>query len=344
MAAMNTPNTMPKARLVIGGKAPLTCHQATPRQPETKRRSAASLPIRAGVTTDHHPVVMHTVVGRRVVTPNGNVSGPASTGTDLLSVLRGDNRVRPVVDPGLAGGLRAWLEDGLVGFSRSPGDGLLPQRVGKHAISALLSNSVEAVPEGSGPGGEAVVQAIVTALFRQLVTVGRIGNPIGDSIGAIGTDASQTALARYLRQLSAAEREHLSSSLDPHVAHLKRHWLKVAALWLPRTGEQLSIPLSGGNILLEGRADLTVGSPSTGRSSVALVEVKSTRQERMDQHDRQYLALLETLRSCAPPFRVATFYTSSGDFTVDDVSDQYLASCVERVVRALERIPCGRLT
>ena len=32
----------------------------------------------------------------------------------LLRRLRGDGGPRPVIDPGLAGGLRDWLEDGLV--------------------------------------------------------------------------------------------------------------------------------------------------------------------------------------------------------------------------------------
>ena len=32
----------------------------------------------------------------------------------LLRRLRGDGIPRPVIDPGLAGGLRDWLEDGLV--------------------------------------------------------------------------------------------------------------------------------------------------------------------------------------------------------------------------------------
>ncbi|HXR53996.1 MAG TPA: hypothetical protein VN793_03005, partial [Acidimicrobiales bacterium] len=37
----------------------------------------------------------------------------APAGTEVLASLRGDSNRRPLVDPGLSGGLRDWLEDGL---------------------------------------------------------------------------------------------------------------------------------------------------------------------------------------------------------------------------------------
>ena len=65
-------------------------------------------------------VVMSANQRRQPVTAVGHahqvtsaVLVPHSSTADLVTKLRGDASRRPVVDPGLAGGLRDWLEDGL---------------------------------------------------------------------------------------------------------------------------------------------------------------------------------------------------------------------------------------
>ena len=44
-----------------------------------------------------------------------------SSGREVLALLRGDTAARPRFDPGLAGGLRAWLEDAAYDVGRHPG-------------------------------------------------------------------------------------------------------------------------------------------------------------------------------------------------------------------------------
>src|SRR5271154_4509807 len=46
----------------------------------------------------------------RPVAP-GETPADSGTGAEVLALLRGDAGARPRFDPGLAGGLRAWLED-----------------------------------------------------------------------------------------------------------------------------------------------------------------------------------------------------------------------------------------
>ena len=43
--------------------------------------------------------------------PSGDAPVDRGTGAEVLALLRGDTAARPRFDPGLAGGLRAWLED-----------------------------------------------------------------------------------------------------------------------------------------------------------------------------------------------------------------------------------------
>jgi hypothetical protein len=44
-------------------------------------------------------------------TRRGDTSVDPGPGGEVLALLRGDATARPHFDPGLAGGLRAWLED-----------------------------------------------------------------------------------------------------------------------------------------------------------------------------------------------------------------------------------------
>src|SRR6516165_10830167 len=55
-------------------------------------------------------------------------------GAEVLAVLRGDASTRPRFDPGLAGGLRAWLEDAAYGVVASRGDLAAPLVLGPREV------------------------------------------------------------------------------------------------------------------------------------------------------------------------------------------------------------------
>src|SRR5271156_6014344 len=68
-----------------------------------------------GVTPRGHTAPMVLVAPRPLFqpAPPGDAAAAADrgTGAEVLALLRGDAAARPRFDPGLAGGLRAWLED-----------------------------------------------------------------------------------------------------------------------------------------------------------------------------------------------------------------------------------------
>ena len=75
----------------------------------------------------------------------GHVANTAG-GTEVLALLRGDASNRPQFDPGLAGGLRAWLEDAAYGVVASRGDLAPPLVLGPREV--LQGDRVE--PAGRG--------------------------------------------------------------------------------------------------------------------------------------------------------------------------------------------------
>lgn len=273
---------------------------------------------------------------------------PPAPANELLAQLRGDVARRPRVDPGLAGGLREWLEDGVAEAAGALPSGIPPVLVSRRSLVAASALSLDpgtqvdragsADPVRPDGGATRVVTvplargALVGMLFRQLVTTGRIGDPIADALAALQVDDRSADIVDFLRRLPAGERAAVHREVAAHAAILVSRWPAVAPGWLPRTRDRCSIPLAGGRIVLAGVMDLVLGAPSEGPASVCLVDVRSGERRAEHRADLHFHGLLETLRSGAAPFRLATYYTGSGEIDAEDVPDALLTAAVRRTL------------
>jgi hypothetical protein len=100
----------------------------------------------------------------------------------------------------------------------------------------------------------------------------------------------------------------------------------------------VAIPLAGGRVVLCGVFDLLVGAPIPGTATLCAVGLTTGgrwAQARMALH---YLALLETLRSGTPPFRVALLHSALGRYGVEDVLEEHLRAIVSHVVVRLSTL------
>jgi hypothetical protein len=174
--------------------------------------------------------------------------------------------------------------------------------------------------------------AIVDVLFRQLVTVGSIADPMADGLAALSVDDHQRALVSWIERLPGSERDQLHAEVDRQAGGLCRRWPSLDPSWLPRTQEALRVPLAGGAVELSARVDLAIGAPAADEASVAIVEIKSGRRRVEHRADLHFYALVESLRSPAPPFVVATYYTRTGEVDVDPVSEELLVGAARRTL------------
>ena len=108
--------------------------------------------------------------------------------------------------------------------------------------------------------------------------------------------------------------------------------------WMPRTDDRVAIPLAGGRVVLHGVFDLLVGLPQPGTASLcrsrALDNGGPWARERRSLH---YLALLETLRSGTPPFRLALLESATGRYGVEDVREEHLRAIASHLTAWLAR-------
>jgi len=271
-------------------------------------------------------------------TPTSPDATPSSrtppAGSCVLRQLRGDLARRPLVDATLAGGLREWLEDGVADTVGPSFDRARPLIVDKRLLAGAYGG-----PAGrSRPSIPLARGALIDVLFRQLVTTGRIEAPMEDGVAGLRVAGGQVDLLAYIDHLSDSDGASLAEEVTHQARVLVDRWPTLASGWLPRTQERITIPLSGGAVVLSGVIDLVVGVPSSGRASTGLVEVKSGRKVPEHRADVHYYALLETLRSGAPPFRVATYYTATGEVDAEEVTEALLIESVRRTLDALARI------
>ena len=111
--------------------------------------------------------------------------------------------------------------------------------------------------------------------------------------------------------------------------------------WMPRTNDRVAIPLAGGRVVLHGSFDLLVGLPQPGTASLCALGLSTSGPWARERRSLHYLALLETLRSGTPPFRLALLESATGRYGVEDVREEHLRAIASHLSAWLATGPHG---
>ena len=265
-------------------------------------------------------------------TPPGDTPADGGTGAEVLALLRGDAAARPHFDPGLAGGLRAWLEDAAYDVVAARGEHAPPLFLGPRQLLGA-----EEERDGGGTVTDRIpLSRLVHTLLRQLVHTGEIRNPWADALDALrasGDDAD----VRVIESLPEAGRAALAETLALHSRNLSALVPRFAPGWMPRTNDRVAIPLGGGRIVLHGMFDLVVGLPQPGTASLCALGLSTDGPWASARRSLHYLSLLETLRSGTPPFRLALLESASGRYGVEDVREEHLRAIASHIAAWLSQ-------
>ena len=263
-------------------------------------------------------------------------SGPGA----VLLRLR-DAGPRGKVDPGLAGGLRDWLEDALAAPVAEVPPASLPVRVHKSTLNQVLVCEAHLVASAASPPSitpDLARGSLVDSLFRQWITTASVSDSWADGVDALEAAGDRDGVAAFARGLDASRRQRLADTVEVHVRQVASDWGTAPAAWLPRTQERVEIPLCGGRVMLSGVLDLVLGSPAQEHASVCVVELKSGPRRLEHRADLHFYTLLETLRSGSPPFRMATYYSATGQLDPEPVDENALLSALRRTLEGATRL------
>lgn len=239
----------------------------------------------------------------------------APTGERLLGLLRGDRTRRPAIDPGLAGGLRAWLQDALYEAEAGP-------------VLATPFQFGFATPASPRSPVARLMGQLTTTLFVQRFTMPDATDPVE----AAATQLRGHGLDEALDALLASSDRAYAAQL---AADLRRRWPELPASWFPRFRNPIAVELSGGDLRLYACPTLTLGPPARGQASVALVQTVCGPILEGHRRGGRLLALAETLRSGAMPFQVVTTSVDTGEVEAMAVSERLLAEATRELAAGI---------
>ena len=247
-------------------------------------------------------------------------------GDQLLDVLRGPKTSRHPIDTGLAGGLRAWLNDACF---EARGD-----QVGTLVVTKKMLTGGTHVRD-SRLTYEFVRGAIVATLFRLFITSGPSENPYADACEVLFSEPQHHATAAFIAALNERDRRGLEREVRLHARNLERRWPTLTPAWMPRTAVSMATTLHGGQVHLRGMADLALGVSHREMPSICLVSIRSTPLHHAHRDELRFLGLIETLRSGVPPFRLATYSTLTGEVLAEAVTEDLLKNTVSATISAI---------
>jgi hypothetical protein len=259
---------------------------------------------------------------------------------EVLGLIRDGDGTRPEVGPELRHELRRRLESELA----SVGGGLSePVFVAKAALGRVLACEAHQVAVAAAPFEWSLASARGTVAHKAIqLTVGRDDRPpplrlVDDALERLADDPN-VRIADFLLGLSDAERTELRSDVNNVVAGFLELWPPLQRAWQPQTEAPRRAELCGGMIVLSGKVDLTLGSPRGLQAGRIVVDLKTGAHHAVHTDDLRFYALLDTLRSGVPPFRLVGYYLDSGTLACEDVTEDVLEAAIRRTVDATRKI------
>lgn len=218
-----------------------------------------------------------------------------------------------------------------------------PLFVSKAALGRVLACEAHHVAEAAAPFEWSVRTARGTVAHKAIqLTVGRPSLPpplqlVDEALHRLAEDPDER-IADFLLGLTEAARAELRTEVNELVAGFLELWPPLHPSWRPQTESRRRAELCGGKVVLSGKVDLTLGAPRGLVAGRVVVDLKTGAPHAGHVDDLRFYALLDTLRSGVPPFRLASWYLDSARLQPEDVTPELLEATVRRTVAATTKL------
>lgn len=252
---------------------------------------------------------------------------------------------RPTFPSELGARLRADLEAGLADVlgDLAPDEDL---NLSKHALSQVHGCEARFLAEEGQPfvASIPIVRGSVAHKAIELGIHWR-GEPVpldlvDEAIARL--TSSDLWMADFLQRCTEAERADLRGSAGDRVAKFFECFPPLKAAWRPVTESSQHVELHDGRVVLRGKVDLTLGTPTGNQAGKVVIDLKTGAPNPRHRDDLRYYALLDTLRLGVPPRLVASFYLDMGVAHTEAVTEAVLDATVARTVDGARRMAALR--
>ena len=147
----------------------------------------------------------------------------------------------------------------------------------------------------------------------------------------------EKGLSPWLESLGEGDLADLRAMCSDHVTKFMECFPPLDARSRPVTESSTQWPVDG-QILLRGRADLTMGKPFERESRKLIVDFKTGRVVPRHREDLRFYAIVETLSRQVPPRKLASFYLDAAQPIVEDVTENMLRSTLRRTLDGINAL------
>ena len=252
---------------------------------------------------------------------------------------------RPVFDPNLHELLRTDLESKLSPILKRAGATTTqPLVINKYLLSevfrcetAFCAASDDQfewnIPKARGTVLHKVLQGSVASRTKS------IPSPVlvEQAIDRLQRDPD-SSLAEWLRGLTEFEHAELQVEVTELFIKVRTDLPPLQPGWQPRAESRARAELCEGTCILTSKFDLALGSPKDGQARTFVVDFKTGGIRHQHQTEMRFYALLEALRTKAPPWRMATYYIDSGTWIPMDVDAEILQVALRSTVDGVTKI------
>lgn len=267
---------------------------------------------------------------------------------DVMDHLLAFGRPRPTFAADLATRLLDLLEDGLAPvFERL---GPVELTVNKGSLAQVHACEAHHLAETDAPFEWSVASCRGTVAHRALeLSVFRPGprvtplELVDEAMDRLLREGEDWSPRDFLRAAEPAELAEVRGAACDVVTKFQECFPPLAAAWRPRLESSCRVELGASQVVLRAKVDLALGRPVGHEGRVLIVDVKTGRPYPTHLDDLRFYALLETLRSKVPPFRVASYYLESSRWQAEDVTEDVLVVAANRVIDGVVKLADLRL-
>ena len=261
---------------------------------------------------------------------------------EVLARLGRPASEHPVFHADLATRLRGELESHLVEVAETV-DAVSPLFVGKRELAGVFGCEASFLhdEEQQFAWNPPMATGAVAHKAIELGINWRSPDPAPAELVDAALDSlarGDSSLADWLHRCADIERADLRSLAVSRAADFWEGWPPLLPRWRPTTESRCRVELCDGRIQLNGKYDLTLGSPDGQRAGKVIVDLKTGRRHtHLHREDLRFYALLETLKLGTPPRTLATYYLESAQIDVEDVTESLLEVALRRTVDGIRR-------
>ena len=274
---------------------------------------------------------------------------------DVVDHLLAMGQARPTFAEDLAVRLLDLLEDGLAPVFQLLGP--VELNVNKTALAQVHACEAHHLAESDLPFDWTTASCRGTVAHRALeLAVFRPGGGgaggirelsplelVDEAINRLIQSGEDWSPRDFLRGADPAELAEVRGGACDVVTKFQECFPPLAASWRPRLESTCRVELGASQIVLRSKVDLALGRPVGHEARVLIVDVKTGRPYPSHLDDLRYYALLETLRSKVPPFRVASYYLESARWQAEDITEELLVVAAHRVIDGVRKLADLRL-